>query len=266
MSVGVESDVAVAVRAVEAACVVVRRCFGGDVERFDKGGGDFATGVDLAAEFAIREVLREARPGDAVVGEEYGGGSGSRTWLVDPLCGTLNYAARTPLVAVNVALRVGDLVAVAVSADPLSGEAFWTGGAGAFLRRGGVDVAVAPGVGDRLVEVNLDPPFPNGAVFRAGWLLTDDAFISRFHPRVVSTSLALAWVAAGRRAAYVTDGLLLDSVHFTSGIALCQAAGCVVSNLAGRAVHSGRQGLVAAADVQIHRELVDLVRRAGLEG
>ncbi|WP_424185439.1 inositol monophosphatase family protein [Actinokineospora sp. G85] len=265
-TVGSESDVAVAVRAVEAAGVVVRRCYGGVLERFDKGGGDFATGVDLAAEVAVRGVLREARPGDAIVGEEYGGGGGGRTWLVDPLCGTVNFAARTPLVAVNVALRVEGVVVVAVSADPLAGEVFWTAGSGAFLRRGGVDEVVAPGVGDRLVDVNLDPPFPNGASFRAARMLLDDAFVGRFRPRVVSTSLALAWVAAGRRAGYVTDGVLVDSVHFTSGIALCQAAGCVVSNLAGQGVHTGRQGLIAAADVQTHRELVDLVRRAGLEG
>jgi hypothetical protein len=46
------------------------------------------------------------------------------------------------------------------------------------------------------------------------------------HPR-------LAWVAAGRRAAYVTEGDLRDSVHFAAGIALCQAAGCIVAGLHG---------------------------------
>jgi myo-inositol-1(or 4)-monophosphatase len=257
------SDADVAIRAAGTACEVIRRCYGGAVERFDKGDGDFATGVDLTAERAIREILREARSGDAIVGEEYGvgEGDGSRTWLVDPLCGTLNYAARTPLVAVNIALCAGDRVTAAVSADPLSGEVFWTGGDGAFIRRDGRDEPLAPEPGDRLVDVNLDPPFPNAASFRAARLLSDDAFIGRFRPRVVSTTLALAWVAAGRRAAYVTDGHLRDSVHFTSGIALCQAAGCVVTNLAGQAVHTGIQGLVAASDPETHQELIELVTR-----
>ncbi|MFK0248179.1 hypothetical protein ACIQUM_26095 [Amycolatopsis azurea] len=40
---------------------------------------------------------------------------------------------------------------------------------------------------------------------------------------------------------------------------LCQAAGCVVTNLAGQPVHSGVQGLVAASDLETHRDLIDLV-------
>jgi myo-inositol-1(or 4)-monophosphatase len=255
----VRTDVEVAIHAAEVAAELIRRSYGGAVERFGKGGGDFATGVDLAAERAIREVLRAERPDDAVLGEEYGGHDGVRTWLVDPLCGTLNYAARTPLVAVNVALRAEDRVTAAVSADPLSGEVFWTAGDGAFVRHDGRDAPLRPEPGDRLVDVNIDPPFPGAPTFLAARLLADDAFIGRFRPRVLSTTLALAWVAAGRRAAYVTDGHLRDSVHFTSGIALCQAAGCVVTNLAGQDVHTGDQGLVVAADAATHAELIELI-------
>jgi myo-inositol-1(or 4)-monophosphatase len=57
-------------------------------------------------------------------------------------------------------------------------------------------------------------------------LLAHPIFVERFRPRVVSTTLALAWVAAGKRAAYVTDGDDLSrSVHFAAGIAVCRAAG-----------------------------------------
>jgi myo-inositol-1(or 4)-monophosphatase len=72
--------------------------------------------------------------------------------------------------------------------------------------------------------------FPSA--FRVAALHTDDGFVRRFWPRVVSTTLAVAWVAAGRRAAYVTAGHLAESVHFAAGIALCRAAGCVVTALA----------------------------------
>lgn len=79
------SDVEVAISAVDAACELIRRSYGGAVKRFDKGDRDFATGVDLAAESVIRTVLRKACPRDVFLGEEYGAnpGDGSRTWLVD---------------------------------------------------------------------------------------------------------------------------------------------------------------------------------------
>ncbi len=164
------------------------------------------------------------------------------------------------LVAVNVALRAGSGITAAASADPFSGEVFWTDGSSASLRSGDADTGLVPSADSRLVDVNLDPPFPNAPGFRAVNLLASDAFSQRFRPRVVSTTLAVAWVAAGRRAAYVTDGHLPESVHFASGIALCQAAGCIVTGIHGQPVHTGPGGLIAAADRQTHDALLDMIR------
>ncbi|MEU4829313.1 inositol monophosphatase family protein [Streptosporangium sp. NPDC023615] len=241
---------------------VVRSMYGTSLERFDKSARDFATAADIEAEKAILGVIRAARPDDAVTGEESGrtGSSGSeRMWLVDPLCGTLNYAAHTTLVSVNVALRVGRDLTVAASADPFTGEVFWTDGDHAHVRRDGVDERLTPSSASRLVDLNLDPPFPNAPGFQAARLLADPAFTERFGPRVVSTTLAVAWVAAGRRAAFVTDGPMWDNVHFASGIAVCRAAGCVVTNLHGGPLYDGAGGLVVAADRETHAELLDLV-------
>jgi len=257
------TDAELAVAAAQAGAVVVRAMYGQVLTRFDKSGGDFATAADLEAERAIVGVIRAARPADAVTGEETGGAGpdgAQRRWLVDPLCGTLNYAAGMMLAAVNVALRAGSGITAAASADPFSGEVFWTDGNSACLRRGDADTVLAPSADSRLVDVNLDPPFPNAPGFRAVNLLASETFNRRFRPRVVSTSLAVAWVAAGRRAAYVTDGHLRDSVHFASGIALCQAAGCIVTGIHGQPVHTGAGGLIAAVDRDTHDALLNMIR------
>jgi myo-inositol-1(or 4)-monophosphatase len=259
-----ETDAELAIRAAEAGADVVRSLYGGPLERFAKSESDFATEADIAAELAIMATLRNARPEDSFIGEELGGAveaTPGRCWLVDPLCGTLNYAARTPLVATNVALRVGARITTAAAADPFSAEVFWTDGKVAYVRSGGQDEPLAPDPNSRLVDVNLDPPFPNKDRFLTVRMLQDEGFTGAFRPRVLSTTLALVWVAAGRRAAYVTDGHLLDSVHFSSAIALCQAAGCVVSGLAGQPLHTGIQGLIAASDTKTHGDLVEAISR-----
>ena len=258
------TDQDLVIEAAEAGAAVVRLHFGSALTHFPKSAGDFATTADIEAEKAILDVLRGAHPNDLVVGEESGrtgNDESGRRWLVDPLCGTLNYAVRNMLASVNVALRSGERVTVAASADPFTDEVFWTDGAAAYVRHGDVDQRLVPSAESRLVDVNLDPPFPNRGVFSAARMLADDGFIEQFRPRVVSTTLAVAWVAAGRRAAYVTDGHLHDSVHFAAGIALCQAAGCVVTGLDGESVHSGMGGLVAAADEQTHAALLTLVEQ-----
>ncbi|MFF2186195.1 inositol monophosphatase family protein [Streptomyces sp. NPDC058155] len=252
-------DAGVATAAAGAGADVVRGMFGRPLSRVDKGGGDFATAADLEAEKTIVGVIRAARPDDAVLGEE-GGQRGpadaARQWLVDPLCGTLNYAAGTMLVAVNVALRGG----AAAVADPFSGEIFFTDGHSARVRRDGADAPLAPTPANRLVDVDLDPPMPHAPGFRAVDLLAHPGFAEQFRPRVASTSLALTWVAAGRRAAYVAvGGDLSESVHFAAGIAMCRAAGCVVTGIEGAPVGQGGRGLVAAADEETHRLLMSMI-------
>ena len=195
------TDQDLAIEAAEAGAAVVRSHYGSSLTRFQKSGGDFATTADVEAEKAIIDVLRAARPQDLVLGEESGhtGTSGNdRIWLVDPLCGTSNYAVRTMLASVNVALRANRRATVAASADPFTNEVFWTDGTAAYVRHGGADERLTSSAESRLVDINLDPPFPNHGVFSAARMLADEGFIEQFRPRVVSTTLAVACVAAGR--------------------------------------------------------------------
>ena len=140
-----------------------------------------------------------------------------RTWLVDPLCGTLNFAAGSPSFCVNVALvDAGVTVAAAVSHPP-TGELYWSAGQefGVLGRR-----STEPPAPNRLVDINADGPLDRP--FVGAQLAADPDFRAVFNPRIESTTLALAWVASGQRLGYVTDGRLEGSVHFAAGIALCQ--------------------------------------------
>lgn len=253
------SDVEVALAAAAAGASVVRAAYGAETTRHAKAGGDFATEADLNAERAILDVIEAARPGDARIGEETGttGGSGTRRWLVDPLCGTINFAAHTPLAAVNVALVDGSSTLACVSADPIADEVFWTDGQRALLRRIGCDQPLRPSAASRLVDINCDGPADQP--FVGPQLVADPAFRAAFGPRVLSTTLAVAWVAAGRRAAYISDGHFTDNVHFAAGIGVCRNAGCVITDLAGEPLGAGR-GLIVAADTETHGRLLEIIR------
>lgn len=252
------TDVDVALAAAEAGAEVVRSAYGGSLIKHAKSATDFATDADIDAERAILDVIASARPDDAVEGEESGssGGVTARRWLVDPLCGTLNFAVQTPLVAVNVALVDESQTLVAVSVDPIAREVFWSDGERAAVRRGGADTPLLPSAESRLVDINCDGPLDRP--FLGPQVIVDPAFRATFGPRVMSTTLAVAWVAAGRRAAYVSDGHFVGNVHFAAGIELCRAAGCVVSDLSGGPLETGR-GLIAAADADTHQKVVSLV-------
>lgn len=252
-----------AITAAEAGGGVVRSRFGTPLTRIGKVGGDFATDVDVEAERVVIDLLLANRPTDQIVAEESGrvGDPGAhRRWLVDPLCGTRNFAAGTGPVAVNVALCEGGSATAAAVADPFAGVTYWSDGTVARRRSNGEDDRLEPSATSQLVDLNLDAGPDQPAPVTVA-LLAEEEFAARFGPRVVSTSLALAWVASGQRAAYVTDGHLNGSVHFTAGIALCITAGCVVTNLEGGPIHTGAGGLIAAADNPTHEALRTMTAR-----
>jgi myo-inositol-1(or 4)-monophosphatase len=261
------TDAQVALTAAEAGAAVVRRHFRGPVERHLKVGTDFATDADLEAETVIRAVLAEHRPGDAQLGEEHGasGPDTERRWLIDPLCGTRNFAAGLPLMSTNVALGVEGAVTLGASAECVGDETYWTDGTAAWVRRAGTDSLLRPDTSSLMVTFNLEVDLAGRR--RASDILADPAFFETYQPRIISSTLALAWVAAGRHAAYVTDGDLIDNVHFAAGLAVCQAAGCVVTDLDGGRVDTGAgtartrdRGLVAAGDAATHSAILALLR------
>ncbi len=248
------TDLDLALAAARAGTVVVDDMYGSALAVEHKTATDFATAADRAAEQAILNVIRASRPDDGFEGEELGAvrvGALGRTWLVDPLCGTVNFAAEAPAFCVNVALVVDGTTTTAVVIHPPTGETYWAyDGVFGVLGR---DRSPAP---NRLVDINADGPLDRD--FVGAQLAADPAFRAVFNPRVESSTVALAWVASGRRLAYVTDGDCEGSVHFSAGIAICQAAGCIVTDFDGAPVHTGL-GLVAARDAETHATLLRLV-------
>jgi myo-inositol-1(or 4)-monophosphatase len=254
------TDAEVAIAAATAGAAEVRAQYGGPLVRHAKEGTDFATSADIASERAIRAIITEHRPGDLVVGEEEGPSGpddSDRDWLLDPLCGTRNFAAQTPLVAVNVALRSAGTSLAAASADPASGEVFWTDGDAAYVRLEGVDTRLEPSASSLLVDLDLEHP-DVGDTLR---LFTDHRVHRDYSLRGTATTLALTWVAAGRRAAYLQEGDVRDSVHFAAPIAIAQAAGCVVTGAHGQPIYGDAGGLLAAADADTHARLLEILTR-----
>lgn len=95
--------------------------------------------ADKAIEEEIRRVLSIARPGDQIVGEEFGSGDRSaRYWVIDPIDGTKNFVRGVPVWASLIALMEVDQVLVGVvSAPALFRRWYASKGGGAFLHING---------------------------------------------------------------------------------------------------------------------------------
>lgn len=216
---------------------------------------DVVTESDTAAEALIRERLRQARPEDAILGEEGGwsdGGSGVR-WLVDPIDGTVNYLYGIPQYAVSIAAQHGGDAVAGVVHNPVSGET-WTAsrGGGAFLNGAPIHESAC----DRLDLALVATGFGYDATRRA----RQAAILQQILPsvrdirRAGAASLDLCAVAMGRVDGYYERGL--GPWDLAAGALIAEEAGAVVGGLAG--AEAGPE-LVIAAGPALFAALHDLL-------
>lgn len=91
--------------------------------------------ADVAVEEVLRARLAEARPGDSIVGEEFGGETvfEGRQWVIDPIDGTKNFVRGVPVWATLISLLVdGQPVLGVVSAPALARRWYAAQGSGAW--------------------------------------------------------------------------------------------------------------------------------------
>jgi histidinol phosphatase-like enzyme (inositol monophosphatase family) len=89
-----------------------------------KGDGSPVSEADAKAERLLRERLAEHFPDDGILGEEEGetAGRSGRTWILDPIDGTVSFVHGVPLYGTLLALEVDDDVVLGVASLPAIGE------------------------------------------------------------------------------------------------------------------------------------------------
>src|SRR6266436_3054 len=247
----------VAVDAVGWALELARRRVGAE-EITSKGARDVVTATDVAVEDALRDRVSRTL-GFSVIGEERGGeasADGSPYWLVDPICGTRNFASGIPLYCVNLALVEVDDVTVAVVGDPTTGEIHVAErGRGAWALKDGARRRLRPSTESRTIVIDEGDSTgarrEQAARFTAGAIRAD-----RWDLRGLSTTLSLPYLAAGRISAYVL--FWASAIHTGAGSLLVTEAGGTLSDIDGRAWKIHSDSVIASATPDLHAELRDL--------
>ncbi len=229
-----------------------------------KNGDDFATKVDLAIERQVGDALVKAT-GIEVHGEEFGGEAldSPWVWVLDPVDGTFNYAAGSPMTAI--------LLGLLHDGDPVAGLTWLP-----FIAQRYTAVAGGQLVKNSVPQPRLTPAELADSIVGIGTFNADSRgrFPGRYRLAVlenlsrVSSRLRMHG-ATGIDLAYVADGILGGAISFgdhvwdhAAGVALVRAAGGIVTNLSGEAwTPQSRSALAAAPGV--HAQMLDILARVG---
>ncbi len=234
------------------------------LERVDyKSATDVVTEADHLSEAHVIEAIREVFPGDGIVAEESGthaaivtGATHSpRTWVIDPLDGTVNYANGLPVFCVSIGLTVEGQPVAGVVLDPTRDELF---------------AATADGpatLNDRPIHASQKTRLSDGvlSLSLAGRSVVTRARAIRKAVRVSrsmgSAALALAYVGNGRFDAFLQETSLSAWDIAAAGL-IAARAGAIVTAFDGgpwydQARPSRKAGIIAAPALH-HRRLLAL--------
>lgn len=137
------TDLELALRLADEADTITRARFGAlDLRVDSKPDLTPVSDADLAVERALRAVLALERPGDDVLGEEFGGDAkfAGRQWVIDPIDGTKNFVRGVPVWASLIALLEDGVPVVGVVSAPALRRRWWaSAGEGAWASFDGDD-------------------------------------------------------------------------------------------------------------------------------
>lgn len=230
----------------------------------DKGIGRFdpVTIADRAAEAAMRAVLADLRPEDAILGEEDVAkpGTSGLTWVIDPIDGTRGFISGTPTWGVLIALCDETGPIFGLIDQPYIGERFEGGFGRARVLGPQGEAPLTTRATATLADATLFSTFPEVGtpLDRAGFeAVRDRVKLTRYG----MDCYAYALIAAGQVDLVIEAGLAAYDI--SAPIAVIEAAGGIVTDWQGGPVHMGGRALAAAnpvihaAALAILREFVD---------
>ncbi len=227
------------------AGVVLKERFGKSHEISKKGEIDLVTESDLAAETTVLKILRDCFPDDNILSEEAGNQDiiSPRTWIVDPLDGTTNFAHGFPFFAVSIALEVRKEIVLGVVYNPVLQELFHARvQKGAFLNGKQIRVSNVAEMREALVATG----FPYDIRDRSNRIF--DRFQrmvrgSQGVRRAGAAALDLCYVAAGKLDGFWEENL--KPWDTAAGSVIVLEAGGVLSDFEGGPFDRYKQSVVA---------------------
>jgi histidinol-phosphatase len=228
-----------------------------------KSDGTEVTDADLAAEEAIRALLAKTCPGEAILGEEFGGDDqAERTWILDPIDGTQAFALGLP--------TFGTLIGYVERGEPVLGIIGLPGLAMSYRAATGLGCTKREGGEDQRVRASnvsaLADAYTSGTSLLKSSVLDADgldlgAMVARSRRfRFVGDCLQHAWVCSGRLDAALD--LIVAPWDVAAVIPCVREAGGDVASAIGQRnnlLHAG--SLISASTPALTDEIVGALKR-----
>lgn len=246
--------------ALEAGKVIFKQ-FGKKQKIYDKGeSSNFATQADLDAENIIIKNILKNFPDHNIISEEKGEikNLSDYTWVIDPLDGTISFAADMPFFVVSIGLLY--------KYEPILGVVYWVTqkklyfaqkGKGAYMNDQKLSVSKV----DKLENavMGIDFSHLNSRKTKFDKYIAPIIYKTRYPYSLACDALVLALVAEGSLDGFPTLANVWD---FAGGVILVEEAGGKVTDPEGNPLSWSRKRLdIVASNGLIHDEILEALKR-----
>ncbi len=256
-----QEELEVAIKASRIGGGILNNLFGRVKNIVKKGEIDLVTEADIRAEMEIINIISEAFPNDHILAEEGGEKENAshhskRTWLIDPLDGTTNFAHGFPFFAVSLALEERGELVLGVVYLPHMDELFCaTKGGGAFLNQRPISVSRVEKIDEALVATGF--PYDIHTKYRSVLDLFQKVIVkAQGVRRPGSAAIDLCYVAAGRFDAFWEEGL--KPWDTAAGALIVREAGGRVTTYQG-GPYDPYQSTIVASNSLLHQTMLDII-------
>ena len=225
----------------------------------------FVTHTDKSVEKILISHIAANFPSDHFLSEESRTNTSwkkGRVWVLDPICGTSNFAFKIPIFTTNITLLVSGKPVLTFSLDYINQNYYWAmkGKTGVFDKNGRVD---------------LISQYKNRIILNFGYIVSQgtrsyrkeimniakDLFLNyKIKSQDYSSSLSFAYSAVNRKfAGFIV--IFSKPWDFVSGAYLVQKNGGIVTDFAGNPWSCDSQNIVASVFPDVHKLLLSVIRK-----
>jgi myo-inositol-1(or 4)-monophosphatase len=255
-----KKELDIANEAARAAGEILNRMLGKINHIMKKGDIDLVTEADLEAEKTILHIIRRNFPQDNILSEESGkhNETSDRTWLIDPLDGTTNFAHGFPFFAISIALEIEKQIVLGIVHNPYMDEHFEAvKGGRAYLNKKPIKVSKTRNLKESLLATGF-PYDVHKNPQRVLEVFRKIIIRAQGVRRPGSAALDLCYVAAGRFDGFWEEGL--KPWDTAAGVVIVNEAGGKLTTFEGEP-YSPYMKSIVATNPFIHDAMIEVLQK-----
>ena len=230
-----------------------------------KSDSSTVTSTDKEFDHLITQVIAHNLPNDIIISEEvdtnhHDTTNSGRVWIIDPICGTENFAKGIPLYCTNIALYQNNQPEFSIVIDYLKQTYYWTSFDHPHIFNRS-QVIKLPKLPNKTIDIDNGyvPLTGSDLELQSLGKIISHLINAKWTTNELGTSLAFTYTALNLFSAFICPKAHMWD--FAAANAFIKKSGGVTTNFKGEPWNLQHSSIIASNDPNTHQQLLEIVQQ-----